>query len=439
MKQLVLCILLVYVCNASAQINFTANDQVPVYEATFGFGVNPGSNSGWDDEAEADIAAGNPAYNVPGVGCNTLRPPLPEWFLEFWGYDIRLDEYQYFETLGIRDLTVFLGVPSDEHQDPNFYCPDHQSTLFDNMYLPIWDGGANGTPINDDNYYAKYVYQTVNIYIDHVKFWEIWNEPDFDYSASGFLDPGQAGNWFENVPDPCDYKLRAPVYHYIRLLRISYEVIKFVDPEAFVAVGGLGYDSFLDIILRHSDNPDNGIVNAEYPLKGGAYFDALSYHSYPHFKLKDWDNDIGDFVFFRHSDAAAETITDKKTEFSNVLNNYGYDGNTYPEKVWIITEGNVPAEKFNPDYFGSIVGQRNFIIKAMVNCMKNDILQYHIYKLAEDYPVGQGFNEFDRMGLYENIDGVDQYDQVMTQEGMAYKTTSDLIGDAFLILIKHRN
>jgi len=299
------------------------------------------------------------------------------------------------------------------------------------MYLPIWDGGANGTPVNDDNHYARYLFEMINIYKDHVKFWEVWNEPDFDYSASGYLDPGQAGNWWEGVPDPCDYKLKAPVYHYIRLMRISYEVIKFVDPDAFVAVGGLGYESFLDIMLRHSDNPDNGIVNAQYPLTGGAYFDALSYHSYPHFSLKDYDNDIGGFVFSRHSDAAVDALIEKKYDFEKVLTDYGYDGSTYPEKVWLITESNVPAEKFDPDYFGSIPGQRNFVIKAVVACQKNEILQYHIYKLGEDYPVGEGFNEFDRMGLYENLDDVDQYQQVLTEEGIAYKTTSDAISDAF--------
>ncbi len=413
-----------------AQITFTANDEVPQYQAPFGYGVNPGFYNGWDDESLADIAAGNPDLGVKGVGCNTMRPPLPEWFLEFWGYDIRLDEFQYYENLGMQDLTVFLGDPSDEHRDPNQYCPGYQSLLFDNMYLPIWDNGENGTPVNDDNYYAIYVYRTVQTYKDHVKFWEIWNEPDFDYSASGFLYPGQEGNWWENVPDPCDYKLRAPVYHYIRLLRISYEVIKYVDPEAFVAVGGLGFSSFLDIIMRHTDNPDNGLVSSDFPLKGGAYFDALSFHSYPHFSLKEYNNDIGGFEYFRYSDAAMENILEQRTEFEMVLHNYGYDGNNFPEKVWLITEGNVPAQNFNPNYFGSVEGQRNFIIKATIACQKNDILQYHIFKLSEDEPFGQGYNEFDRMGLYENIDSVNQYEQVPTEAGIAYKTTSDLIGDA---------
>lgn len=430
MKYLSLFILFSFSSILNAQINFTANDQVPSFDGAFGFGVNAGSNAGWDDEAEADIASGNPALGIAGAGCNTKRTPLPEHFLEFWGYDIRLDEYQYFENLGMQDLTVFIGFPSDDHQDPNSYCPDHQSHLFDNMYLPIWDGGANGTPINDDNYYAKYLFEMVNIYQDHVKFWEVWNEPDFDYSASGYLDPGQEGNWWENVPDPCDYKLRAPVYHYIRLLRISYEVIKFVDPDAFVAVGGLGYESFLDIIMRHSDNPDNGLITSEYPLAGGAYFDALSYHSYPHFSLKEYDNDLEDFIFFRHSDAAMQEVVIKKNDFETVLENYGYNDVTYPEKVWLITESNVPAEKFNPDYFGSIPGQRNFIIKTVVACQKNNILQFHVYKLGEDYPIGEGYNEFDRMGLYENLDDVNQYDQVLTEEGIAYKTTSDAIGNA---------
>jgi len=212
--------------------------------------------------------------------------------------------------VGMDDHVTFIGYPSDEQRETTFYCSDHQSELFANMYLDIWDGGANGTPVNDDNYYALYVYRMVSIYKDYVKFWEVWNEPDFDYSGNGFKDPGQDGNWWENIPEPCDMSIRAPVYSYIRMLRISYEVIKSLDPDAYVSVGGLGFPSFLDLIMRHSDNPNGGQINSEYPNNGGAYFDVMSYHTYPHIdgSLREWNNDIGDFDYFRHSDAAIDGI-----------------------------------------------------------------------------------------------------------------------------------
>ena len=99
------------------------------------------------------------------------------------------------------------------------------------------------------------------------------------------MEPGQPGNWWENNPDPCDYKLRAPIFHYIRTLRISYEVIKSIAPDDYVCIAGLGFDSFLDALLRNTDNPDDGKVTAEYPLGAGAYFDVVGFHVYPHIDL----------------------------------------------------------------------------------------------------------------------------------------------------------
>ena len=432
MKKLFLFLGLLWYGNLSAQIDFSANDIVPPYEATFGYGTNLGIYSGWNDIDLANIAAGNEDLNIPGVGCNTMRPFLPEFFLEAWGYHIRLLEFQHYESLGMHDHTAFIGYPSNAHRDPNSYCPGVQSPLFANLYLDIWDNGENGTPVNDDNYYALYLYQMVNVYKDYVTFWEVWNEPDFDYSASGFLPPGTPGNWWENVPSPCDYQLGAPIYHYIRMLRISYEVIKTLDPEAYIAVGGIGIPSFLDLILRHTDNPVDGSVSADFPLGGGAYFDVLSFHYYPHFdgSLRYWSNDVGGFVYTRHSDAAAEGIATSKQRFQNVLDVYGYDGFTFPEKEWIITESNLPSESFTPEYLGSEEAQRNYMIKAAVECQRESISQLHIFKIAEDAPPGQAVYEFQRMGFYQDLSISPPYNPVVNESGIANKTMADAIGDA---------
>lgn len=411
-----------------AQINYTANDQVPAYGGHFRFGTNMGAYANWNDEDLANIAAGNANLGIKGAGVRVLRPTLPEHFLEFWGYDIRANTFQHYQSLDVDDNVVFIGYPSVEHRDPMSYCPSHQSQLFENLYTDIWDGGANGTPVNDDNYYALYLYKMVSIYKDQVKFWEVWNEPDFDFSANGWKPKGEEGNWFENIPEPCDYSLRAPIFHYIRMLRISYEVIKFVDPTAYVAVGGLGFPSFLDLILRHSDNPDDGSLNASYPLGGGAYFDVLSYHSYPHFdgSLRYWSNDVGGFVHLRHSDAAASGVVNKKTEFQEVLNEYGYDGSSYPSKHWIITESNIPRLPFG-EYIGSPEAQRNFLIKTLVACQQVGISQYHLFTIADSKMEANASNEFEVMGLFKKLEGTAPYEQKANPVAIAGRTTTQLI------------
>ncbi len=411
------------------QVTYTANDTIIPYPGFFRAGTNLGAYPGFSDEFLGELAAGNPETGVAGLDIKALRPGLFENFLYEFGYDSRLSTYELFGQLGLEDNTLIVGFPSPEHQEPNEYCSGIQSTLFSNLYTDIWDNGENGTPVNDDNHYALYIYRLATMYGEHIKFWEIWNEPGFDYTRNrGWLPPGAPGNWWENNPDPCDYKLRAPIFHYVRLLRISYDVIKHVDPNDYIVVSGVGYPSFLDAILRNTDNPLDGTIQADYPLKGGAYFDVMGFHSYPHFdgSLRYWDDTIMDFVPTRHSDAAADGILTHQDSFQNVLNTYGYDGNTFPLKPWMITEINLPRKEFD-EYIGSEESQRNFMIKHLVVCMQNNFLQSHIYKLAEDETYDEAFFEFDLMGLYKKLRLQDYAFQEPNDEGIAYKSASQLL------------
>ncbi|HFA50049.1 MAG TPA: PKD domain-containing protein [Bacteroidetes bacterium] len=414
---------------AQAQVNYTANDQVTPYDGYFHPSANIGEYTSFSEKTLAELAAGNPAINVPGVGVKALRPGLFEDFLENAGYSASVTTFEFYKSLGMDDHTVIVGFPSPEHQETEQFCPGFRSELFANLYEPIWDNGENGTPINEDNYYALYLWKTVSQYKDYVRFWEIWNEPGFDFTGGlGFLPPGAPGNWWDNNPSPCDYKLRAPIFHYIRLLRISWEVIKSLDPEAYVVVSGTGFPSFLDAILRNTDNPDDGSVTGDFPKKGGAYFDVMGYHSYPHFdgSLREWSDELNDWVYSRHSDGAADGILRTKNMFQDVLSNYGYDGATYPEKLWMITEVNLPRKEFD-EFIGSAEAQRNFMIKAVVTSMMNDILQLHIFKLAEDTYFDNAYSEFDLMGLYKRLEYNDLYFQEMNEEGIAHKTASDIL------------
>lgn len=428
--------LCICICTYS-QINYTANDfsNAPSYNGYFYYGTNGGwYGSSWDDKSLADIAAGNSSKSIKGAGSKTFRPPLPEQFLDFWGYDVRISEFQHYASLGVKDNTIFLQTPTVAHRDNNNYggCSE-SSQMFANMYEPIWDGGANGTPVNDNNYYALYVYKTVTRYKTWGKFWEIMNEPDIDYSGNGYKNRGEAGNWFDNDPDPCALgNMRAPVFHYIRMLRISYEVIKSIDPTAQVATGGLGYVGFLDALLRHTDNPADGSVTAEYPLNGGAYFDVLSFHSYPMFNLASWSNVVNGFVFNRHSDAAINEYVSLKNNFNTLLESYGYNGTTYPRKIFICTENNIPRKQI-ADYIGSDEAQKNYVIKALTESQRIDVKQYYIFMLGDDHTEAAATGYFETMGLYKNLTDIGPnfnggaYNQQYSNGGIAYKTTSDIL------------
>ena len=409
------------------QVNYTALDQVKPNAGKFRYGTNFGVYAGWLDLQTADVVVGN--GTLPGIGIDAIRGSLPHFFLEEWNYEIRKDWYAHYESLGANDHLVFVGYPSEEARDPIEYCTGFQSELFENLYEPIWDNN-NGTPYNEDNIYAAYLYKTVEIHKDYVKFWEIMNEPDFttDWTVA-FGQPGQPGNWWENVPQPCDMGIKAPFFHYVRMMRISWEIIKSVDPDAYVLTGGIGNEAFLDALCRYTDNPTDGSVTADYPHKGGAYFDVLSYHMYPHFDNTlrtfnglDWD-------YHRHSDRAANGVIAKKESFQQVLDKYGFDGSQYPEKLWLISEMNVPRKTFSNLYFGSNEGQINFTMKSLVKVQQHGFEQVYFYNVSDNQPEDQIGYEFNAMGQLKYLGDYTYPDYEVNDQGIALKTTFDFLNN----------
>jgi len=412
----------------SAQVNYTANQQVTPYTGKFRPGINMGYYPGWSNKALGDVAAGNPSLNIPGIGAKSNRVGLLEYVLDYYGYDLVVDDFQHWNDLGMGEYTAFLAGPTDFHRDMTQYCPGRSSYMFANLYTPIWDGGANDTPYNDENYCAAFFYKAVSQYKDQVRFWEIWNEPGFDFTGNlGWRDENYPGNWWLEGPNPCDNIMQAPIYNYTRTLRIAWEVIKTLDPDSYVCLGSVGYPSFLNALLRNTDNPNGGDVSPEYPLGGGAYFDCIAIHSYPHFDGSTFNPDL-DF-YERHSDQAADGVTKSRDDFQAVLDQYGYDGVTYPKKEWISTEINSPRKAFTGPYFAGVDAQINHMMKAQMIAKINGIHQLHPYQLFDQKTDQDAGYEFDLMGLYKKIDGITPYNQVVNDEGKALKTMTDLVFD----------
>ncbi len=409
-----------------SQPHYTANTHTTQFSYPFGFGANLGVYSGWTDESLAALIAGDPQINIEGVHGNTVRPTLPETFLEQWGYDIRKTTFDYYKQIGMKGIVAFVGYPIDEHRESTFYCPTARSNMFKNMYAPIWDNGENGTPINDTNYYALYLYKTIQTYGDNIDIWEITNEPDLTGSPASYQGPEIDDSWWNRDPEPCELAIKAPVQSYIRMLRISYEVIKTLQPDDLIALGGVGYASFVDAILRNTDNPDEGKSTNDFPLKGGAYFDVVSFHTYPHIdnSTREWSNATNGFVYFRHSDRTVDRgFLKTYFDLKKVLDHHGYDGSIFPEKHYIITETNIPSKQFG-EYIGSPEAQRNYTMKALLKARQVGIRQVHFFTIAEE---GAYFTqEFSHMGLYKKLPNSPQAATQLTEQGIAFKTTAAL-------------
>ncbi|NJN54633.1 MAG: hypothetical protein HC804_07670 [Anaerolineae bacterium] len=106
-----------------------------------------------------------------------------------------------------------------------------------------------------------------------------------------------------------------------------------------------------------------------------------------------------------------------------VLHDHGYDGVQYPEKILIVTELNVARKQIGETLGGEVL-QRNFTIKALVAAQQADIKQIYWYTTGEtkdyDDPSADSFN---LMGFYENLTRDTPGNEIITQQGIANRTT----------------
>ena len=253
-----LCLIFCFKAQTFEAINYGAYKTVPnsdnlQYRLGNGLGY---IGNGWDDARMSNLSR--------KAGYDTQRKKLPEDHFKNWGYGIELGDAKINTQLGILDVVGYLATPTKEHSSN--VSSNSELCYPANLYMPIFL--TNGS-VNPENYWAYYVNQTVSIYKDHIKIWEIWNEPDYTQNHD------QVGNWYTSPPNPNILThWFGTIFQYIRLIRITYEVAKKADPNCFVTAGGLGYPEFLDAILRYTDNPEDGTITADYPYKGGAYFDC---------------------------------------------------------------------------------------------------------------------------------------------------------------------
>ena len=323
-----------------------------------------GNGIGWFESSyPSDSVRNLMAY----AGYDGMRKKLRADLFERWGYGIELETCILNDKYGILDVVGYLARPADMHSSNK---SDNSELCYPaNLYEPIWlDNGK----VNPKNYWASFVNKTVTTYKKYIKIWETWNEPDYVKNVD-------TSKWETSPPNPDDLlHWHGTIFEYIRLLRITYEVAKKVDPDCWVATGGLGYPSFLDAIMRYTDNPDNGKLTKEYPAYGGAYFDCDAYHKYP--QWGSYDMETGESFDDIGSDSHAKKVVILKKNHRYVMKKYGF-GDKYPEKLFVNTETGLNSKE------GDLV-RRNWIIKLALICLEYDVRQLHILNLQDDDGMG---------------------------------------------------
>jgi hypothetical protein len=362
----------------------------------FRYGINFGHlNASWGDAEDATLAA--------KAGARSARLKLPETHLTTWGYEIEVGDMKSYAALGLHDHVAFLSTPTREHSTLPAGEPDWKlewykpSKLYEPITLP------NGE-INPDNPWAIYVYKTVSTYKDWVHVWQVWNEPDWTGDWNVTL------TWDTQSPQAKDLpRWNGSIFEYVRLLRVTTEAAKKADPNAKIALGGVGYPSFLGALLRVTDEPNGGAVTADYPKKGGDYFDVLDFHYYPVFSPGSSDVGVDGFLSLRD-------------KMASELTKAGVDG-----KSWNVTETGAPSEAVGKAP-GGVAYARNYLTKVMVQAQAKGIGGVDWFLLAN---TAASDDSFARMGLYEPISGLaSTNDAKRTPTGTAYATLSKTLSDA---------
>jgi hypothetical protein len=355
-----------------------------------------------------NIGVRNPKFTDPDgawlasqVGCNSIRVSLPEAHLVTWGYDIEASDVAMYAEFGLDHHIAFLTTPTRDHSTAPADVPDWELAHYlpKNLYEPVLVDGA----INPNNYWAEYVFKTVSTYKDHVDMWEVWNEPDWvpDWSVTE--------TWDTDPPTAQQLvRFGGSIFDYVRMLRVTREAALLADPDAKIALGGIGYPNFLDALLRYTDNPDGGGVTGEFPATGAAYFDILNYHYYP--LWTPGNSDAGADGFFASRDAFAA-----KMAAAGV-----------PERPYNVTEVGAPKSSIDGQP-GGVEYARNFYIKVFARAQAEGFVGADWFILSDGDP-GQVFGE---MGLYQDIkDLASKEDAVLSTTGVAAKTLNTLLEDS---------
>ncbi len=146
---------------------------------------------------------------------SAAEPRQGEWDYTRFDRTVRMAEEAGVQLLPILDYDVPWARPAHEH-------------------LAAW---------------KTYVRKTVRRYKDHIRYWEVWNEPNLE-------------KFWNDEPDPVAYA---------KLLAATYDTIKNIDPDLQVVFGGVS-----GIPMDYIE----GVLEAE----GGDKFDVLAVHPYryPH-------------------------------------------------------------------------------------------------------------------------------------------------------------
>jgi len=424
----------------------------PPDTASCSYGINSGYLAGgnWPDTSSARLQ-----YLL---GAHSTRTSNPEAYQEeIYGNTWALTRYQFNQNkLDFYNNTVFLNGMASDHTDTTIYnypavasgTTLYRSVLPKGLYTPIWN--SDGTVDTANNYWARYVYHMVVKYPGQFRYYEVWNEPDLGGGQGLYLPASDPKSYWQQPGEPQNYyNMYGHIFAYIRMLRITYEIVHVYAPQSKVVTGGIGYAQTMDMILRYTDNPGSdgqgnpskgaGTVTSAYPYYGGAWFDMCSLHDYPNYSTHKYSNAIAGQVYLRNSDTLIKIFHDHlfgHNGIDSVVKAHGFNGATYPKKQYMFTEFDTQSvsDWNGPQNYGSDEMQLAYTIKQYLSAQKDGIVQLYKYSFADEGflpPTAKNYtdNSNTYMGSYSCPDSIKNSNYSLVHKkpaGIAETTISGL-------------
>ena len=356
----------------------------------FRFGVNPGYYGPGIDRRESSQLS-------VAAGADSLRTTLPESYLKQWGDGIESEDYASYTPLGLGHHVCFLIGPTREHSNAPASAQDYELDHYSpkNLYQPIFL--ADGS-VNPDNYWAAYVERVAKTYGQYLDIYEVWNEPD---QVGGNWQATVA--WDNAAPKPADLVWwNDSIFAYIRMLRITHEVVHRFDSDASVTVGGVGYGTFLSALLRYTDEPKAGAVSADFPDTAAKYLDIVSYHYYPVFGGGSSDKGVDGLIAARD---------DYRTRLSAA---------GAGERQFVVTETGAPRYAVGGNVGGADYAA-NYLVKALTLGHFEGLVGIDWFAQGDGAALGASMDSFAYMGLYFDYSKATQVsDTKLSPQGQAY-------------------
>jgi hypothetical protein len=147
-----------------------------------------------------------------------------------------------------------LAAPFPDRRPPGWYAPVPHTDLAP-MAISAWSSPPYGLDLpwdHPDNHWGDYVFNVVSHFGNRVKYWEMWNEVEWDYFWTGYEKD------------------------YAKLLKVGYQATKAACPDCQVLFAGLHFWEDQDYFGRVLDilNDDQAAPANDY------FFDVMSVHLY---------------------------------------------------------------------------------------------------------------------------------------------------------------